>query len=74
MDSEEEQLTFPATALLGARVRYARKEKHITLKELAHAVDRAPSLISQIENGKREPRLSLLNAIAQALGLSLIHI
>lgn len=74
MDGEDEQLTLPAAALLGARVRYARKEKQFTLKELANAVDRAPSLISQIENGKREPRLSLLKAIAQALGVSLSYL
>ena len=34
-------------------------------------MDRAPSLLSQIENGRREPRLSLLRAIAEALDVAL---
>lgn len=42
----------------------------MTLEELATAVDRAPSQLSMIENGKREPRLTLLRAIAAALGSS----
>ena len=42
----------------------------MTLEELAAAVDRAPSQLSMIENGKREPRLTLLRAIATALGSS----
>jgi predicted transcriptional regulator/DNA-binding XRE family transcriptional regulator len=42
----------------------------MTLEELAAAVDRAPSQLSMIENGKREPRLTLLRTIAAALGSS----
>ncbi len=40
----------------------------MTLEELAAAVDRAPSQLSMIENGRREPKLTLLQAIARALG------
>lgn len=54
--------------VLGRRIRHARHERGMTLGELAGAVDRAPSLLSQIENGRREPRLALLRAIATALG------
>lgn len=53
---------------LGRRIRHARKGAGLTLGALAAAVDRAPSLLSQIENGRREPRLTLLQAIATALG------
>lgn len=52
---------------LGRRIRHARKAAGLTLGALAAAVDRAPSLLSQIENGRREPRLTLLQAIATAL-------
>ncbi|PZF80614.1 helix-turn-helix transcriptional regulator [Jiangella anatolica] len=52
---------------LGRRIRHARKAAGLTLGALATAVDRAPSLLSQIENGRREPRLTLLQAIASAL-------
>ena len=55
---------------LGSRIRHARKAKSLTLGELAGAVDRAPSLLSQIENGKREPRLTLLRSIAAALDVT----
>ncbi len=54
---------------LGRRIRHARKAAGLTLGALASAVDRAPSLLSQIENGRREPRLTLLQAIATALGV-----
>lgn len=52
---------------LGRRIRHARKSADLTLSDLAAKVDRAPSLLSQIENGKREPRVSLLRTIAEAL-------
>ncbi|PSK97857.1 putative transcriptional regulator [Haloactinopolyspora alba] len=54
---------------LGRRIRHARKAKKLTLGELADQVQRAPSLLSQIENGKREPRLALLQSIARELGV-----
>lgn len=56
---------------LGRRIRHARKATGMTLGQLADAVNRAPSLLSQIENGKREPRLALLRSIAEELGVSL---
>ncbi|HLS75079.1 MAG TPA: helix-turn-helix domain-containing protein, partial [Actinomycetaceae bacterium] len=57
-------------AVLGPRIRHARRARGLTLAELAGLVDRAPSLLSQIENGRREPRLALLGAIARALDTS----
>nr|WP_230977467.1 helix-turn-helix domain-containing protein [Georgenia yuyongxinii] len=57
-------------ATLGARIRHARQASGLTLAALARQVDRAPSLLSQIENGRKEPRLALLGAIARALGVS----
>lgn len=55
---------------LGRRIRDRRITEGLTLEQLASAVDRAPSQISMIENGKREPRLSMLRAIALAIGTS----
>lgn len=52
---------------LGRRVRERRMQIGLTLEQLAAAVDRAPSQLSAIENGKREPRLPLLRALAAAL-------
>jgi len=53
---------------LGRRIREHRTARGMTLGELARAIDRAPSQVSAIENGKREPRLSMLRTIALALG------
>ncbi|MGC5617271.1 helix-turn-helix domain-containing protein [Georgenia sp. Z1491] len=54
-------------AVLGRRIRHARQGAGLTLADLAARVDRAPSLLSQIENGRREPRLALVHAIARSL-------
>ncbi len=56
---------------IGRRIRQLRTERSMTLDELATAVGRAPSQLSMIENGRREAKLSLLQAIARALGTSL---
>lgn len=53
---------------LGRRIRARRTRLGMTLEQLAAAVDRAPSQLSAIENGRREPRLPLLRSLAQALG------
>ncbi|MGW9156763.1 MULTISPECIES: XRE family transcriptional regulator [unclassified Microbacterium] len=51
---------------LGHRIRHHRLEKGFTLDELGALVGVAGSQLSLIENGKREPKLSLLQAIAHA--------
>lgn len=53
---------------LGHRIRHHRLERDLTLDELGALVGVAGSQLSLIENGKREPKLSLLQAIAQATG------
>ena len=64
-DEEVDALT------MGRRIRQLRVARGMTLDELAGAVERAPSQLSMIENGKREPKVTLLRAIARALGTSL---
>jgi predicted transcriptional regulator/DNA-binding XRE family transcriptional regulator len=56
---------------IGRRIRQLRTARGMTLDELATAVDRAPSQLSMIETGKREPKLSLLQSIARALGTTI---
>ena len=53
---------------LGHRIRHHRSRNGMTLDELGALVGVAGSQLSLIENGKREPKLSLLQAIAQATG------
>jgi transcriptional regulator with XRE-family HTH domain len=55
---------------LGRRIRERRQQLGMTLDDLAAAIGRAPSQVSMIENGKREPRLSMLRGIADALSTS----
>jgi len=59
------------TLTLGRRLRQLRIARGLTLEQVAKAVDRAPSQISMFENGKREPKLTLLRSLANALGASM---
>ncbi|PYI69645.1 XRE family transcriptional regulator [Arthrobacter livingstonensis] len=56
---------------LGRRVRHLRKKLGMTLDDLSAKVGAAPSQLSLIENGKREPKLTLLQHLAGALGVGL---
>jgi transcriptional regulator with XRE-family HTH domain len=55
--------------VLGQRLRHARRGRGLTLAQLAESVGSATSALSMIENGRREPKLSLLQAIAATLGV-----
>ncbi len=54
---------------LGQRIRHYRTNARLTLDQLGAEVGMAGSQLSLMENGKREPRLSLLQSIAATLGL-----
>jgi XRE family transcriptional regulator, fatty acid utilization regulator len=69
VDDFEDEEVDPLT--IGRRIRRLRTERGMTLDDLAAAVGRAPSQLSMIENGRREAKLSLLQAIARALNTSL---
>lgn len=53
--------------VLGRRVREARRRAGLTLAELGTQVGRPAPYLSQLENGKVEPKLSLVSGIASAL-------
>ncbi len=55
--------------MFGQRLRHARRARGLTLAELGERVGRAPSVLSLIENGRREPKLSLIEALAAALSV-----
>jgi transcriptional regulator with XRE-family HTH domain/quercetin dioxygenase-like cupin family protein len=59
---------------LGHRLRAAREEKNIGLRELARRLGVSPSLISQIETGKTEPSINTLFAMVSELELSVNEI
>src|SRR5499427_5276397 len=71
---KEQSGTFPQSGLdlatFGQRLRHLRRARNLTLAELGARVGRAPSALSLLENGRREPKLSLIEALAKALSVS----
>jgi predicted transcriptional regulator/transcriptional regulator with XRE-family HTH domain len=57
-------------ATFGQRLRHLRRARGLTLAQLAAKVGRAPSALSLLENGRREPKLSLIEALARALSVA----
>ena len=58
----------------GQRLRHLRRMRGLTLTELGERVDRAPSVLSLIENGRREPKLSLIEQLATALSVPMTEL
>ncbi|MBG6224966.1 putative transcriptional regulator/DNA-binding XRE family transcriptional regulator [Arthrobacter sp. CAN_A2] len=61
----------PDLISLGRRVRHLRKAKGLTLDDLGAAVGTVASQLSLVENGKREPKLGMLQRLAVALGVTI---
>jgi len=59
---------------LGQRIRHYRTRGGLTLDQLGERVGVAGSQLSLIENGRREPRVTLLTAIATELGVGLTQL
>src|SRR2546421_12285047 len=57
-------------ATFGHRLRHLRRARKLTLAELGARVGRAPSALSMLENGRREPKLSLIESLARALSVA----
>lgn len=55
---------------LGENLRRIRKEKGMTQEDLCNVLDLDRGYISSIENGKRNPTLSTLKKLADALKVS----
>jgi transcriptional regulator with XRE-family HTH domain len=53
--------------IVGINIQRKRKERNITLRELAEKLDVSASFLSQVETGKASPSLSTLKTIADAL-------
>ena len=60
-----------AVGQLGARLREARRQAGLSLRELARQLSVSPSFLSQMENGKSQPSVATLYSIAQVLGVSI---
>lgn len=64
----------PELATLGHRLRHFRTAAGLTLDALGERAGVAPSQLSLVENGKREPKLSTLQSIARELGVDLAEL
>src|SRR4051794_32278096 len=62
------------TLVLGRRIRHLRSARNMTLDDLGTAIGRAASQVSMLENGHREPKLSLLVLVADALEVPLAEL
>ncbi|RZS61806.1 helix-turn-helix transcriptional regulator [Xylanibacterium ulmi] len=60
----------PDALTIGRRIRHLRTQRGLTLEQLAAAIGKAPSQVSLLENGRREPTIARLQAVARALGTS----
>jgi transcriptional regulator with XRE-family HTH domain/predicted transcriptional regulator len=54
--------------VFGQQLRHRRRSRGLTLGALGELVGRPASYLSQLENGRREPRLSTVVQLASALG------
>lgn len=58
------------TLVFGHRLRFFRKQAGLTLDELGQLVGKPAPYLSMVENGKREPKLSLITELARHLDIS----
>ncbi|MFN8456912.1 MAG: cupin domain-containing protein [Anaerolineae bacterium] len=58
---------------IGAKLRAARLQRRMRLRELAEKAEVSPSLLSKIENNKATPSVRSLHSIAEALSLPVYH-
>lgn len=56
---------------LGQHISSLRKRRGLTLEKLAYEVGISKGNLSDIENGKRDPRFTTLKAIAEGLEVSI---
>jgi transcriptional regulator with XRE-family HTH domain len=59
------------SAQVGQRLRSAREQQGLSLREVARRLDISASALSQIETGKSRPSVKTLYAIVSELGLSM---
>lgn len=69
-DTASSDSTTPV-AQLGSRLRAARLEAGLTLRELARQLRVSPSFVSQLENGKSQPSVATLYSLSQLLDVSI---
>ncbi len=59
---------------LGLKLRLLRKNKKLSLTQLAHLAQCSSSYLSMVENGKLDPGISRLKRIADGLGITIVDL
>ncbi|MFW6130154.1 MAG: helix-turn-helix domain-containing protein, partial [Atribacterota bacterium] len=55
---------------IGKRIKIIRKQKKLSLKELAEKTELSKSFLSELERSKKSPRIATLKKIAEGLGVN----
>ncbi len=58
--------------LIPAFLRRQRNQRRLTLESLSAKVGMSPQHLSEIESGKRDPRLSSIERMAEAMGMTVL--
>jgi transcriptional regulator with XRE-family HTH domain len=58
--------------LIPAFLRRQRHQRRLTLEMLSAKVGMSPQHLSEIESGKRDPRLSSIERMAEAMGMTVL--
>lgn len=59
---------------VGANLQRLRKQKGYSQEELAHAADVHQTYVSDLERGKRNPSIKILDQLARALDADLVDL
>jgi transcriptional regulator with XRE-family HTH domain len=59
---------------IGSKLRSLRKDRELSLKQVAHRIGCSPSYLSMVENDKLDPSASRLKRIVDALGSTIIEL
>jgi transcriptional regulator with XRE-family HTH domain len=60
--------------LVGSRIKSLRKDRKLSLRDLAYKIGMEPSNLSVIENGKSNPQLLTYARISATLGVQLMDL
>ena len=59
-------------SFLPSALRRQRNQRHLTLDDVSDMTSMSPQHLSEIESSKRDPRLSSIERMADAIGLTLL--
>ena len=61
-------------SFIPSTLRRQRQQRHLTLEAIAAITGMSPQHLSEIESGKRDPCLSSIERMAEAMGLTVLFV